>query len=170
MNIHEKLARDIHEENVQAGWWSDWPYKIERFDTAMALVVSELCEGLEGWRKDLMDDHLPHHKMLHVELADAAIRLYDCAGAYLDNLHTLEDAIKLAVVEGTIPEQLMTAVRRVSAVNMAEAIIGGLVNVHIIAQQLGIDIYLIMDEKRAYNRQRLDHKLENRNKKHGKKI
>ena len=35
---------------------------------------------MEGDRKDLMDDKLPHRKMLEVELADALIRIHDLAG------------------------------------------------------------------------------------------
>jgi NTP pyrophosphatase (non-canonical NTP hydrolase) len=37
---------------------------------------------MEGDRKDLMDDKLPHRKMREVELADAVIRIFDLAGAY----------------------------------------------------------------------------------------
>ncbi len=37
---------------------------------------------MEGERKDLMDDKLPHRKMAEVELADALIRIFDYAGAY----------------------------------------------------------------------------------------
>ena len=35
---------------------------------------------MEGDRKNLMDDKLPHRKMLEVELADAVIRIFDLAG------------------------------------------------------------------------------------------
>ena len=41
------------------------------------LVVSEVAEAMEGDRKNLMDDHLPHRKMIEVELADALIRILD---------------------------------------------------------------------------------------------
>ena len=44
------------------------------------LMVSELAEALEGHRKDLMDDKLPHRKMFEVELADCIIRICDTAG------------------------------------------------------------------------------------------
>ncbi len=46
------------------------------------LIISEVVEAGEGARKDLMDDKLPHRKMLEVELADTLIRLFDFAGAY----------------------------------------------------------------------------------------
>jgi hypothetical protein len=35
---------------------------------------------MEGARKGLMDDKLPHRPMLEVELADAVIRIFDMAG------------------------------------------------------------------------------------------
>ena len=44
------------------------------------LIVSEVAEAMEGDRKDLMDDKLPHRKMIEVELADALIRIFDLAG------------------------------------------------------------------------------------------
>ncbi len=36
---------------------------------------------MEGHRKSLKDDHLPHRDMAEVELADAVIRIFDLAGA-----------------------------------------------------------------------------------------
>lgn len=46
----------------------------------LMLIVSEVAEAMEGDRKDLMDDHLPHRKMIEVELADAVIRILDLGG------------------------------------------------------------------------------------------
>jgi NTP pyrophosphatase (non-canonical NTP hydrolase) len=48
----------------------------------LMLIVSEIAEAMEGERKDLMDDKLPHRKMVEVELADALIRIFDYAGAF----------------------------------------------------------------------------------------
>lgn len=59
--------------------WHDKPREI---GTDLMLIVSEVSEAMEGARKDLMDDHLPHRKMLEVELADAMIRIFDTAGKY----------------------------------------------------------------------------------------
>lgn len=47
----------------------------------LCLSHSELSEAMEGYRKGLQDDHLPHRSMLEVELADAVIRIADLAGA-----------------------------------------------------------------------------------------
>ena len=52
------------------------------FSQKLMLVVSELAEAMEGDRKNLMDDKLPHRPMREVELADAIIRIFDLAGAY----------------------------------------------------------------------------------------
>ena len=47
----------------------------------LMLVVTEIAEAMEGERKNLMDDKLPHRLMLEVEMADAVIRIMDLAGA-----------------------------------------------------------------------------------------
>jgi NTP pyrophosphatase (non-canonical NTP hydrolase) len=51
----------------------------------LMLSVSELSEAMEGHRKDLNDDKLPHRKMFEVELADCVISIFDlAAGMNLD--------------------------------------------------------------------------------------
>jgi NTP pyrophosphatase (non-canonical NTP hydrolase) len=47
----------------------------------LCLVHSEISEAMEGHRKGLKDDKLPHRSMIEVELADAVIRIADLAGA-----------------------------------------------------------------------------------------
>lgn len=69
------LQRRIHEQNKMMGWW-DNPREM---GTLLCLVHSEISEAMEGERKNLMDDHLPHRSMLEVELADAVIRILDIA-------------------------------------------------------------------------------------------
>ena len=73
-----QLQKDIHKQNVDMGWWD----KPREKGTLLMLVVSEVAEAMEGERKDLMDDHLPHRKMAEVELADAVIRILDYAEAF----------------------------------------------------------------------------------------
>lgn len=71
-----------------AGWWvnpktgADMRDNPMCFSQKLMLTVSELAEAMEGDRKSLMDDKLPHRPMREVELADAVIRIFDLAGAY----------------------------------------------------------------------------------------
>lgn len=77
-----KLCQDIHRYNVDAGWWTniETGERLERnVPEMLMLIVSEISEAMEGYRKNLMDDKLPHRKMIEVELADAVIRICDTA-------------------------------------------------------------------------------------------
>lgn len=91
------LQESIHQANVDAGWWADLETgerKQRNKGELLMLIVTEIAEAMEGERKDLMDDKLPHRKNAEVELADAFIRIldycggfgYDLAGAMQDKL------------------------------------------------------------------------------------
>ena len=111
-----EFARLCHEAN--ANWWRDLETgaRIERNKgELMMLMVSEIAEAMEGARKGLPDDKLPHRPMEEVELVDALIRIFDYAGAY------------------------------------------------------GLDLDGAFEEKMVYNKNRADHKPENRKKEGGKK-
>lgn len=77
------LAAEIHRENRK--WWFDEetgkPLRVN-VSEKMMLIVSEIAEAMEGERKNLMDDHLPHRRAPEVELADALIRILDYCGAH----------------------------------------------------------------------------------------
>lgn len=96
------LMNICHEASASAGWWQHkaegQTYDLIRIINApltplekllaSALVAQKLClshseisEAMEGHRKGLADDKLPHRSMLEVELADAVIRICDLAGA-----------------------------------------------------------------------------------------
>lgn len=81
-----KYCEIIHAENKR--WWTDLQTGADLstnpfFAPAkMMLVVSEIAEAVEGHRKNLMDDKLPHRPMVEVELADAVIRIFDLAAGY----------------------------------------------------------------------------------------
>lgn len=76
-------AREAHVANEK--WWQD-PATGERIERnkgeLLCLIHSEISEAMEGERKGLMDDKLPHRPMPEVELADALIRIFDYAGAF----------------------------------------------------------------------------------------
>lgn len=85
------LQNVCHNAAANAGWWTDtetgedvreWPKKFFKLwvGTKIALIHSEASEGLEGHRKNKMDDKLPKRPMLEVELADVVIRVMDLAG------------------------------------------------------------------------------------------
>ena len=77
-----------HDLAASSGWWIDtetgedvrnWPVKFLKLWIAskLMLIVSEAGEAMEGHRKDLMDEHLPHRKSIEVEGADLVIRTFD---------------------------------------------------------------------------------------------
>jgi NTP pyrophosphatase (non-canonical NTP hydrolase) len=85
MNLND-YAAEVHKANSK--WWHDIETgeRLQRNKGEMQmLIVSEIAEAMEGTRKGLMDDHLPHRPMEEVEMADALIRIFDyCAGHGLD--------------------------------------------------------------------------------------
>lgn len=110
LNLNE-LSQLIHADNVAKGFYEGPAQLTELVNQhgtdedkdalkklfgaqRIALMHSELSEGLEGHRKDLMDDHLPHRSSFEVELADALIRILDAAGHYkLDILGAVQEKL-----------------------------------------------------------------------------
>ena len=82
VQILRKLQEHIHQRNQR--WWVDEagkPFTRNRAELLM-LIVSELAEAMEGERKSLMDEKLPHRLMVEFELADALIRIFDYAAGF----------------------------------------------------------------------------------------
>lgn len=85
-----ELVEVCYSNSKNAGWHD----KPRNEGEMIALMHSELSEALEGVRKGLMDDHLPHREMAEVEMADTVIRIcdycgmkgYDLAGAILEKI------------------------------------------------------------------------------------
>lgn len=83
----DDLTRDIHQVNLEAGWWNcqdtgeDMSGNVYFQATKLGLIHSEVSEALEGLRKGIPDDKLPEYPMEAVEGVDILIRLLDYMGA-----------------------------------------------------------------------------------------
>lgn len=78
------IQRRAHAIARTSGWWDEYDAMPEQYRKhfiagKIALMHSELSEGLEGYRKNKMDEHLPHRSNLAVEYADCIIRILDQA-------------------------------------------------------------------------------------------
>lgn len=85
-DVINDIVDRVHTANKK--WWIDLqtgaPLK-RNVGELLMLVCTELAEAMEGDRKNLADDKLPHRRMFEVELADALIRIADiCGGFSLD--------------------------------------------------------------------------------------
>ena len=174
----KQLATKIHEDNVKAGWWDNFPNKEDRYELAMVLIFSELFEAMEGDRKNLMDNHLPQYPMLIVELADAVIRLFDLIGAF-----ELEEFIEFIDRENyehdtemSYPEYLYLIMRDCFSSDLDEVEKLGYLVWYLIpvsesfASEKEIDFWEVVYTKLEYNKNRADHKRENRAKENGKQF
>lgn len=78
------LCDQVHAAQVKAGWYRDIKtgrtLKQRNIPEMLALIHSEVSEGLEGWRKGIADTHLADQMMLPVEMADVLIRIFDLIG------------------------------------------------------------------------------------------
>ena len=163
-----EFAKKIHKQNRSMGWWSKPRSKF----TFLELFHSELSEAMEGHRKKLMDDHLPHYPMVQVELADFVIRVLD----YLHNHYgsiVLDVEIKCNHCDfheflTNVREQIMKSHKGNANYLKREWLLTAVKTVFEYANIEGFDLLAIAEEKLTYNITRADHQIKNRNKPGGK--
>ncbi len=86
---HANEINDLRDRCFKAAFDAGWHTNIETGELLdrnkaemICLMHSELSEAMEGVRKNLMDDKLPHRPMVEAELADTVIRIMDYAGRF----------------------------------------------------------------------------------------
>jgi hypothetical protein len=170
-----KLIVECHQDSINAGWYEDLKTgkRLKRnLNQMMMLILSEVAEAMEGERKGLMDDKLPHRQMAEVELADTIIRIGDYLG-YIgykwhqtNYLFELKSFCKTAEDKG---EALWVICKKIVAVQTEgscwERVVAAICHY---CGKHGYDLVGAISEKRAYNAKREDHKIENRKKLGGK--
>jgi len=92
---HQALIERSHKQARDKGFWE----KPLTFDMAMALIISEIAEALEAYRKGRVNpdwnDTQAVKDSFEVEIADAIIRIYDWCGG---------NKLKLTPLELRLPE------------------------------------------------------------------
>lgn len=177
---HNVLRDQIHAANVKAGWWTNIQTGESILTTRnrpemLCLIGSELVEAYLDQYK--LDDHLPQFPALHVEIADAVIRILDLAGA--DQID-LETDIRGAPLTGFITDDLMAVIcmvigdalegyRKSNTEKYHLAIQSAYATLVKTQELYSFDLFEVVDAKTKYNAQRADHKVENRLKADGKK-
>lgn len=180
--LHKQLSKEIHQANVDAGWWTNLVTneKLERnFGEMVALAHSELSECWEGMALDCADDHLSDYPMYQVEIADACIRVYDILGGLFDepyflSFYTIQndftDADERLVYLHYLISQALEAFRKSRKVECFGYFYRFLDSCFTWAVDDDFDLEEVIRAKCEYNKQRADHKIENRLKENGKKI
>jgi len=184
----DTLTTVIHQFNVQAGWWNDpttgnFLGKERDLDDVVCLIHSEISEALEGYRKNLQDDKLPHHPMLIVELADTAIRCFDAIGGYAEDYRWTNKTPRRPEIDFAVAVRDKRITR---CLNMLHgytnatlffkmrhdytALRRTVVGCYYLAENMGYNLTDIILEKVVFNAERADHKLEERKKAGGKRI
>lgn len=177
------LGQEAHDASFKSGWWHDartGALKERNRGEMMMLMVSELAEMHRGVTNGGMDEHLPQYTSASVEAADFLIRIGDFVhgfgfdlGAKAHEWAEREVDRRTGVVGAMCAvADAMEADRKGSLPECAEQLaLAALVVVSFAEAFLGCSrggLFAIAHAKIAYNRQRADHKRENRVKEGGK--
>ena len=178
-----EISDEIHHQNKTKGWWDN---KNQCPFEKLQLVSTEIAEATEGDRKKLMDDKLPHRKMIEVELADTIIRVLDFGGAnnykYVDPYANCEAFVFESQVfcYGTESIAAMLLALNKHLIEFADAVNYGenvmirsrysmlVFSLFVTSTYLNLDVLNAMYEKLEFNQKRPDHMRENRVKEGGK--
>lgn len=162
--IHLNLRADlIHTANIK--WWQDvntgQPIQRNKWEL-IALVISELSEALEGERKNLMDDKLPHRKMAEVEMADAYIRLLDYSAGFAVRIQgwKLLDPIPQNKAEAIF--LMMEMAVHIPSAHTSAFISLVLAMIEEYCDKFNYDLWGAFEEKMEFNAKREDHTHEAR--------
>lgn len=180
--VQNSLSASIFEQNKAVGWWDN-----PRPDgVTIALIHSEISEAYDGWLTESGDEHLPQFSNYVVELADAAIRIYDFCGfkgwdielaarvygeEWDKTTHTGYQICDLHSLVSKALEGLRKNTMTQDGIETAlYYLAGALIYIYDIGVDSGLPIPEAIAAKLAYNAQRADHKRENREKEGGKKF
>lgn len=172
------LAEEIHVENAK--WWVDL-YTGEPIERnkgeALMLIVSEIAEAMEAERKSLMDSHLPHRRGAEVELADAVIRILDAAKGFGIKIGDEDVFNPCYQIRPRNKGELLFGIVCCLAVDSSFIYNGRngafddcLACIVFYCNLYDYDLWGAVNEKRAYNLMRQDHKVEARKAEGGKKF
>lgn len=168
-------AKEIHAVDNHKWWHTKDGVRLDRNKGELLMLVnSELCEAMEGVRKNLPDDKLPHRPMVEVELADTVIRALDYAAGF--NLAIVQTATP--ILSDNKAESLFRIVDFVTRTYAAaqdnasvwesRLISGVIFGCYAYAEKFGHDLDGAIAEKRAFNAVRKDHTYEARAGENGK--
>ena len=156
-------------------WWIDLHTgepKNRNIGEMCMLVISEIAEAMEGHRKDLMDDKIPHRTMFEVELVDVIIRLMDMA-SHLIHPRQLRVIRWRSEFGNNVANSLYQLTSRVVDIvkNSRDEFTYSLaigMTLDLMDQQ-GLDFEGAFKDKMEYNATRYDHTVEGRLAEGGKK-
>lgn len=164
----------IHADNRSRGWWTDLttgePKARDPRELRM-LIITELAEAMEGFRKSTMDDHLSDRPMLEVELADTAIRIFDAMGGFSWQAGT-RHGLFLHRHSWAVPSTLLAICELVACADYEPEtrLTNALFWLFVLGEDQGLDVPGAIVAKLEYNAKRADHKLEARMAEGGKKL